>query len=61
MYKQTSKEWSHVHVSIVLATYQTSTDMNKLAQELSHVHANIVTNALAAHQIARHMKKLTQE
>ena len=53
-------EWSHIHASIVLATYQTSTDMNKLTQKLSRVHANIVTNAVAARQIARHMNKLTR-
>ena len=35
--------------------------MNELTEERSRIHASIVKNALAAHQIASDMNKLTQE
>ena len=35
--------------------------MNELTQERSRIHASIVKNALAAHQIASDMNELTQE
>ena len=35
--------------------------MNELTQERSLIHASIVKNTLARHQIARNMNELTQE
>jgi len=35
--------------------------MNELTQERSHMHACIVTSALANHHLAKNMNELTQE
>ena len=44
-----------------IPAHQIASDMNKLTQERSRIHASIAKSALANQEIASNMNELTQE